>query len=104
MTDELKQSYSMDTLNKFRQWHFWWLVIFSFLLIVVFVYYLPTKFLEKTKFPHGSAPINESQPHGHDASGNSIPIEQKEGGHMTSAPMGQDLVSGGQEHHMNEHM
>lgn len=31
--------------DKFRQWHYWWLVTFSLLLIITFVYYLPLRFL-----------------------------------------------------------
>ncbi len=28
-------------LDRFRQWHFWWLIVFSFLLIGMFVWYFP---------------------------------------------------------------
>jgi len=73
---------------KFRQWHFWWLVIFSFLLIITFVYYLPTRFLQQAVVPHDEQmPFDESQPHGHDASGNSIPIESGDGDHMIDEDM-----------------
>lgn len=47
MPDDQKQQFSTEALNKFRQWHFWWLVVFSFLLIISFVYYLPTRFLHQ---------------------------------------------------------
>ena len=67
MTDE---QFPKQALDKFRQWHFWWLVVFSFLLIVTFVYYLPAMFLNQSMAPHGTMPIDESQPHGHDVSGN----------------------------------
>lgn len=73
----MEEQYSKSALDKFRQWHFWWLVVFSFLLIITFVYYLPTMFLSQSMLPHDGAPmgmpIDESQPHGHDGPGNSVP-------------------------------
>ena len=87
---------------KFRQWHFWWLVVFSFLLIVTFVYYLPAMFLNQSMSPHDAPsmgmPIDESKPHGHDSSGNSIPAGQEED-HMMSAEGGDDM-----QEHMDDHM
>src|SRR3989344_4728320 len=95
MTDE---QFPKQALDKFRQWHFWWLVVFSFLLIVTFVYYLPAMFLNQSMVPHDAPmmcmPIDESQPHGHDASGNSILTGQEED-HMMNEEM---------EKHMEEHM
>ena len=95
MTDE-QQPYSTQALNKFRQWHFWWLVIFSLLLTITFVYYLPTRFLQQAGAPHtptNGMPIDESQPHGHDASGNSIPSGQNED-HMTNEEMDEHMSEG----------
>src|SRR3989338_1302934 len=34
--------------DKLRQWHYWWLVTFSLLLVVTFIYYLPLRFLYHT--------------------------------------------------------
>ena len=85
MSDE-QQQFSPQALDKFRQWHFWWLIVFSFLLVISFVYYLPTRFLQQMGAPHDvsmGVPIDESQPHGHDASGNSIPSGQAD--HMMTA-------------------
>jgi len=48
----MDEQFSKSALDKFRQWHFWWLVVFSFLLIVTFVYYLPTRFLQQIGTPH----------------------------------------------------
>ena len=42
-----EQQYPKQALDKFRQWHFWWLVVFSLFLIVTFIYYLPTRFLNQ---------------------------------------------------------
>src|SRR3989344_9159769 len=42
MSEDNKQQYPVEALNKFRQWHFWWLVIFSFFLIVIFTWYVST--------------------------------------------------------------
>ncbi|OGN00263.1 MAG: hypothetical protein A3B91_04710 [Candidatus Yanofskybacteria bacterium RIFCSPHIGHO2_02_FULL_41_29] len=95
-----ESEFTKPALDKFRQWHFWWLVVFSFLLIVTFVYYLPTRFLQQFNTAsdnHTETVVDESQPHGHDSSGNSIPSGQ-EGEHnmmMTDEEMYQ---------HMDEHM
>ena len=97
MTDA---QFPKQALDKFRQWHFWWLVVFSFLLIVTFVYYLPAMFLNQSMAPHGTMPIDESQPHGHDVSGNSILTGEEEEDHTMSAEGGS--ASGGDE--MQEHM
>jgi len=107
-----EQQFTKPALDKFRQWHFWWLVIFSFLLIVTFVYYLPAMFLNQSMAPHEvliGVPIDESQPHGHDASGNSIPTGEEEEDYMMSTEgvrlpnlAGQGSASGGDE--MQEHM
>jgi len=43
----MEEQYPKQALDKFRQWHFWWLVVFSVLLIVAFVYYLPARFLNQ---------------------------------------------------------
>lgn len=48
----MDEQFPKPALDKFRQWHFWWLVIFSFLLIITFVYYLPTRFLQQMGMPH----------------------------------------------------
>lgn len=40
-------SFPKPALDKFRQWHFWWLVVFSLLLITTFVYALPLRFLQQ---------------------------------------------------------
>ncbi|MDO8496289.1 MAG: hypothetical protein Q7S43_03090 [bacterium] len=97
-----EQQFTKPALDKFRQWHFWWLVIFSFLLIITFVYYLPAMFLNQSMAPHDAPsmgmPIDESQPHGHDSSGNSIPEGQEED-HMMSAEGGDEM-----QEHMEEHM
>ncbi len=79
MSEQFNEKIALD---KFRQWHFWWLVVFSFLLIMTFVYYLPTKFLQQAQkaesMPHthpGEMPMfNENQSHTHDATGNAIPL------------------------------
>lgn len=97
----MDEQFSKSALDKFRQWHFWWLVIFSLLLIVTFVYYLPTRFLQQVGAPHDEEmPFDESQPHGHDPSGNSIPIGH-EGGDMmmTDEEMHEDMNE-----HMNDEM
>src|SRR3989338_11103676 len=89
-----ESEFTKPALDKFRQWHFWWLVVFSFLLIVTFVYYLPTRFLQQMGVPHDEAmPFDESQPHGHDASGNSIPGEHED-----------SMMSDEMHEHMDEHM
>src|SRR3989338_11017893 len=44
--------YPKQALDKFRQWHFWWLVVFSLFLIVTFVYYLPTRFISEQSLNH----------------------------------------------------
>lgn len=70
-----EQQFTKPALDKFRQWHFWWLVCFSGFLIITFVYYLPAMFMNQSMAPHG-APMgtpDENQPHGHDPSGTSIP-------------------------------
>lgn len=43
----MEEQYPKQALDKFRQWHFWWLVVFSLFLIITFIYYLPTKFLNQ---------------------------------------------------------
>lgn len=69
----MDEQFPKSALDKFRQWHFWWLVVFSFLLIITFVYYLPTRFLNQSMAPHDGGsmemPIDESQPHGHEEDG-----------------------------------
>ncbi len=92
-----EQQFTKPALDKFRQWHFWWLVIFSFLLIVTFVYYLPAMFLNQSMAPHEvlrGMPIDESKPHGHDASGNSVPTGQEE----------DHMMDGEMQEHMDEMM
>ncbi|OGZ43898.1 MAG: hypothetical protein A3J55_00500 [Candidatus Ryanbacteria bacterium RIFCSPHIGHO2_02_FULL_45_17b] len=42
MPEPLDQKTVHDNL---RQWHYWWLITFSLLLIITFVYYLPLRFL-----------------------------------------------------------
>ena len=44
MPEPLDQKTINDEL---RQWHYWWLVVFSLLLIITFVYYLPLRFLHQ---------------------------------------------------------
>src|SRR3989338_8251597 len=44
MPEPLDQKTINDDL---RQWHYWWLVVFSLLLIITFVYYLPLRFLHQ---------------------------------------------------------
>lgn len=34
--------------NKLRQWHYWWLVSFSLLIVITFAFYLPARFLHQT--------------------------------------------------------
>ena len=83
---------------KFRQWHFWWLVVFSLFLIITFVYYLPTRFLQQMGAPHDvpmSMPIDESQPHGHDNFDNSIPTEQEDEDHMMNEHMKDEMMEDG---------
>ena len=64
----MEEQFPKSALDKFRQWHFWWLVVFSFLLVITFVYYLPTRFLQQMGAPHDEAmPVDESQPHGDDS-------------------------------------
>lgn len=99
MADEKIQSFSPEALNKFRQWHFWWLIVFSFLLIIIFVYYLPTRFLQQVGQPHVMDQgmhnvIDESQPHGHDSSGASMP---------NTSSMGR-MSDDDMHEHMDEHM
>lgn len=78
MPEQFDQKFALD---RFRQWHFWWLVVFSFLLIITFVYYLPTRFLQQqVGAPHGH---EEETVHEHD-----------EGGMMTDE----------RHQHMDEHM
>src|SRR3989344_4687099 len=48
----MEEQYPKQALDKFRQWHFWWLVVFSVLLIVTFVYYLPARFLNQLSVNH----------------------------------------------------
>src|SRR3989344_1090513 len=93
------EQFPKSALDKFRQWHFWWLVVFSFLLIITFVYYLPTMFLNQSMVPHDAPmgmPIDESQPHGHDSSGNSISAEQEDMANM--------MADEEMHEHMDEHM
>ncbi|MDP3792475.1 MAG: hypothetical protein Q8Q89_01970 [bacterium] len=72
-----EQQFTKPVLDKFRQWHFWWLVVFSMFLIMTYVFYLPTMFLNQSMAPHDAPmmgmPVDESQPHSHDPSGSSIP-------------------------------
>ena len=64
-----EQQYPKQALDKFRQWHFWWLVVFSLLLVVTFVWYLPIRFLQQADMPHemipGTMSQDENVPHGH---------------------------------------
>lgn len=86
-----EQQFTKPALDKFRQWHFWWLVIFSLLLIVSFVYYLPTSFLEHAheaeSMPHThsgeTSVVDESQPHTHggDTTASSSPSSDMMMGH-----------------------
>ncbi|MDP3697487.1 MAG: hypothetical protein Q8R55_05740 [Candidatus Taylorbacteria bacterium] len=73
----MEEQFPKQALDKFRQWHFWWLVVFSFLLIITFVYYLPAMFLNQSMILHDAVPmgipIDESKLHGHDPSGTSMP-------------------------------
>ena len=65
----MEEQFPKLALDKFRQWHFWWLVVFSFLLVITFVYYLPAMFLNQSMAPHDAPmgmPVDESKPHGHD--------------------------------------
>lgn len=40
--------------DQLRHWHYWWLVTFSLLLIITFVYYLPVRFLYKSASGDGN--------------------------------------------------
>lgn len=84
MSDEPKfdQKFALD---RFRQWHFWWLVVFSFLLIITFVYYLPTRFLQQagTEAPHG---------------------QNEEDAHMMDEHMQEHMKQGMTEEEMEKHM
>lgn len=84
-----EQQFPKQALDKFRQWHFWWLVVFSFLLIVIFVYYLPTRFLQQVDQPHGLMPIDESKPQGHEREGMMTDKEMRE--HMKAEEMGGEM-------------
>lgn len=85
MSDEQKfdQKFALD---RFRQWHFWWLVVFSLLLTITFVYYLPTRFLQQA--------VLEKAKHGEE-----MPDEHEDGGMMmTDEEMHEDMdehMSGG---------
>ena len=55
-----------------RHWHYWWLVTFSLLLIITFVYYLPLRFLHTTATDGGHMMEDMREDgmddmHGHDA-------------------------------------
>jgi hypothetical protein len=66
---EEQVQYPKQALDKFRQWHFWWLVVFSFLLITTFVWYLPTRFLYQNLSGehHMSEGTTEQSGHEHQA-------------------------------------
>ncbi len=100
-----ESEFPKSALDKFRQWHFWWLVVFSFLLIITFVYYLPTMFLNQSMIPHDALtgmPIDESQPHGHDSTtpkpvATGMMEEEHENGHMESSGMMKEDEGAGHE-------
>lgn len=94
----MDEQFPKSALDKFRQWHFWWLVVFSFLLIVIFVYYLPTRFLQQTGQPHAMSgmPIDESQPHGHEGDG--MMTDEEMGGEMEDKMHEMMSAEGGDEH------
>jgi len=52
--------------DRLRQWHFWFLVVFSLLLVVTFVFYLPLRFLhQSTTDDHEGFMSDESMPGRH---------------------------------------
>src|SRR3989344_3316503 len=105
-----ESEFTKPALDKFIQWHFWWLVIFSLLLVVTFVWYLPTRFLQQfntASDDHAGTVVDESQPHGHDASGNSVLSGQGDEHNMIMTDEEMFVEGGsasGGHAHMDEHM
>ncbi len=94
-----EEQFPKSALDKFRQWHFWWLVVFSFLLIMTFVYYLPTKFLQQAgtmTHPSGTMtmPMDENMPHTHDATGNSVPLASSVSAPSSTSKTNQEEAEG----------
>ena len=90
MVDEFPKS----ALDKFRQWHFWWLVVFSFLLIITFVYYLPTRFLQQ---------VGTEAPHGHEGENGMMMTDEEMHQHTDEHMTGGMSMNEMMEHMMTEH-
>ncbi len=101
----IEESFPKQALDKFRQWHFWWLIVFSFLLIITFVYYLPTRFLQQSGVMRGHEEDKRMQEHmeqGMTEEEMNKHMEEESGDQMM--PVHRSLGEGGDEHMEDEMM